>query len=131
MTWHNDVSLVDIAYHILRKIVEEYQNSFDYITFEKIISKQSTFVFDRTTNLLFSNMQNEIYGPLVTIPYHAKCNNPFYQKMTSNKTCFYIFCCKPNLVIANFLIPATEKVHIHLSVIAQNNATIPSTKICR
>ena len=47
---------------IPRKTIEGYQNSFDYITFEKIISKKSIFVFDRTTNLQFSKMQSEIYG---------------------------------------------------------------------
>ena len=43
MTWHNDVSLVDIDYHILRKTVEGYYNSVDFNTFEKIIFKQSIF----------------------------------------------------------------------------------------
>ena len=37
--------------------------------------RQSIFVFDRTTNGQFSKMRNEIYGSLVTIQYHAKCNN--------------------------------------------------------
>ena len=104
-------------------------------------------------------MQNEIYGLLATIQYHAKCNNCLYQKFTSNKIRFYIFCCKLDLsvtfplvpwircgawldlflifalfltlVIAYFLILTTENFHTHLSVIAPNNATISSTKMCR
>ena len=42
-------------------------NSFDFITFEKIISKQCIFVFNRPTNLQFIKMQIKIYGSLVTI----------------------------------------------------------------
>ena len=52
---------------ILRKTIEGYLNYFDYITFEKIFSKQSIFVSDRTNNMQFSNSQNKIYGSLVTI----------------------------------------------------------------
>ena len=52
---------------ILRKTIDEYYDSFDYITFEKIISKQSIFVYDRNTNMQFSKMQNKIDGSLVKI----------------------------------------------------------------
>ena len=96
--------------NILRKTIEGYQNNFDFVTFEKIISNQSIFVSDRTTNMQISEMQNAIYGSLVTIQYHAKCNNPLYQKVKSNKFCFYIFCCKLDLVISQFLTPTTDKV---------------------
>ena len=44
----------------LIKIIERYQNSFGYITVEKIISKQSIFVSVRTTNMQFSKMKNKI-----------------------------------------------------------------------
>ena len=44
---------MSLVLYILRKTIEGYQNSFDYLTFEKIISKQSIFVFDRTTNMQF------------------------------------------------------------------------------
>ena len=37
-------------------------------------SRNSSFVFDRTTYLQFSRMHKEVYGSLVTIQYHAKCN---------------------------------------------------------
>ena len=73
---------------ILRKTIEGYYNSFDFNTFEKIIAKQSIFVFDRTINLQFSKVQNEMYGSLVTIQYHAKCNNPLYRKFKRNNFCF-------------------------------------------
>ena len=94
--------------YILRKTIEGYYNSFDFITFEEIISHQSIFVSDGTTNMQCSKMQNAIYGSLVTIQYHVKCNNPYYRKVTRNSFCFYVFCCKPGLVIAKFLIPTTD-----------------------
>ena len=37
--------------YILRKTIEGYKTSFDYITFEKIIPKQSIFASDRNTNM--------------------------------------------------------------------------------
>ena len=76
--------------HILNKTIEGHKNSFDYITFEKIISKQIIFVSDRTTNMQISKMQNKIYGPLVMIRYHTKCTNPFYPKFTSKTFSVYI-----------------------------------------
>ena len=76
--------------HILNKTIEGHKNSFDYITFEKIISKQIIFVSDRTTNMQISKMQNKIYGPLVMIQYHTKCTNPFYPKFTSKTFSVYI-----------------------------------------
>ena len=50
---------MDSSKYILRKTIEAYLNTFDYITFEKIISKQSIFVSDWTTNMLFSKMQKK------------------------------------------------------------------------
>ena len=76
--------------YILRKTIEGYVNSFDYITVEKIISIQGIFVSDRTTNMQFSRMQNKIHGSLVTIQYHTKCTNPLYPKFTSKKFSVYI-----------------------------------------
>ena len=70
---------------------ERYYNSFDFITFEKIILNQSIFVSDITTNMQFSQMKNAIHRSLVTIQYHAKRSSPLYRKVTSNKFCFYIF----------------------------------------
>ena len=37
--------------YVLIKTIEGYQNSFDVVTFYKIISKKGIFVLDRTTNL--------------------------------------------------------------------------------
>ena len=57
---------------IPRKTIEGYLNSFDYITFEKIISKQSIFVSDKTTNMQFSKIQKKtVNGSLVMIQYHT------------------------------------------------------------
>ena len=36
--------------------LDVYSNSFDFITFEKIIAKQSKFVSDRTTKMQFSKI---------------------------------------------------------------------------
>ena len=36
-------------------------------------------------------------------------HNPLYRKFTSNKICFYIFCCKLHLAITYFLISTTEQ----------------------
>ena len=68
---------------MLRKTIEGTQKSFDYIMFEKIISKQSMFVFDRTTNLQFRKMLIEIYGSLATIQCHAGGINALYREFTS------------------------------------------------
>ena len=97
------------AQYILRKTIEGYQNSFYYITYEKLISKQSNFVSDRTTNMQFSKMENKMYGSLVTIHYHTKCTKPLYPKFTSKKFSVYIFCYNLYLVIAYVLIPTTDK----------------------
>ena len=49
-----------VAISIRRKTIEGYTNYFDFIiTFEKMISNQSIFVSDRTSNMQFSLMQNE------------------------------------------------------------------------
>ena len=53
--------------NILRKTIEGYLNSFDYITVEKIISIQGIFVSDRTINMQFSMMQNTINGSVPTL----------------------------------------------------------------
>ena len=42
---------------ILRKTIERYQSSFDYITLERIISKQNTFVSDRNTEMQSRKMK--------------------------------------------------------------------------
>ena len=41
--------------YTLRKTIEGYIDSFDFITFEKIISNQSIFVSDKTTNMQFTD----------------------------------------------------------------------------
>ena len=74
-------------------------------------------------------MQIEIHGSLVTIQYYNKCTDPFYPKFTSKKISALIFCWNLYQVIAYVLIPTTEKVNTHLSVISPNNGTISSTKI--
>ena len=66
---------------ILRKSIEGYENYFDYITVEKIISIQGIFESDITTNILFSRMQNKIYRSLVMIQYHTKCTSHLYPKI--------------------------------------------------
>ena len=95
--------------NILRKAIEGYSFFLLYYIWENNF-QTNTFVFDRTTNLRFNKMQNEIYGSLVTIQYHAKCSNPFFRKFTRTKICFCIFFAA-NLTwsIAYFLIPITEK----------------------
>ena len=95
--------------NILRKTIEVYSNSFDYITVEKIISIQGIFVSDRTTNMPFSRMQNKIYGSLVTIQYHTKCTNPLYPKFTSKKFSVNVFCCNLYLFITYVLILTTDQ----------------------
>ena len=57
------------------------------ITFEKMIAKQkqSIFLFDRKTNLQFRKMQNEIYGSLITIQYHANA-----MLISGTMNCMYI-----------------------------------------
>ena len=60
-------------------------------TFEKIISNQSMFVSDRTTNMQVSKMKNKVYWSFVTIQYRTKCNNPLYQKFANNKFCVFTF----------------------------------------
>ena len=76
---------------------------------KKIFFKQSIFVSDRTTNMQFSEMQNKIYRPLITIQYNTKCTIPLYPKFTSKKFSVFIFCCNFYLVIAYALIPTTDK----------------------
>ena len=85
------------------------------------------FAFNISTNLHIIKKQNEIYESLVTIQYHAKCNNPFYQNFTSNKICF-IFCCKHDLVIASFLIPTTEKFSLPFTSHCTQNVQIWHTR---
>ena len=100
-----------------------------FITFEKIISKQSMFVSDRTTNMPNIKMKNEIYGSLVTIHYHAKCKNPLYRKFTGNKFCFYIFAANLTWSLLIFKFKTQTNNHTHLSVIAPYNAATSSKKI--
>ena len=104
-----NIQMKSYQQYILRKTIEGYYNSFDYITFEIILSKQSIFVSDRPTSMQFSKMQNKIYRLLVMIRYHTKCTNPLYPKFTSKKNSVYIFCCNLNLVIAHVLILTTDK----------------------
>ena len=105
-------------HNILRKRIEGYWNSFDYITFGNIIFKQSKFVSERTITMQFTKLQNEIYGSLVTIQYHTKCTYPLYSKFTCNTFSVNLFCCNLNQVIAYVLIPTTDKCsHPTFSVI--------------
>ena len=116
--------------NILRKTIEGYYNSFDYITFEKIISKHIIFVSDRTTNMKFSKMQNKIYGSLVSMQYHTKCTNPLYSKFTSKQFSLYLFFAATfikSLLMFKFR-PQTS-AHTHWSVIAPYNVTTSSTKM--
>ena len=116
----------------IEKQLKDIKILFDYITFEKIISKQIIFVFDRTTDMQFRKMQNKIYGSLVTIQCHTKCTNPLYPKFTSKQFSIYKFCCNLYLVIAYVLILTKEKCsHPILSVIAPSNMTTLSTKMHR
>ena len=64
---------------------------FDFIKFEEIISDQRIFVSDRTTNMQFSTMQNAMYGALVTIQLHAKCNTLLTEKSQAIKFFLIIF----------------------------------------
>ena len=66
-----------LRHHIYsEKTIEGYWNPFDFIIFEKIISKKSNIVSDRTTKYAIkNNVKNEIYGSLVTIQHHTKCTN--------------------------------------------------------
>ena len=48
---------------------------------------QSTFAPDRTTNMQFRKMQNEIYGSFVTIQYHSNVTNRFTE---SSQTIFFL-----------------------------------------
>ena len=78
--------------NILRKTIEGYQNSFDFITFGNIIFKQIIFVIDRIITMQFTKMQIEIHGSLVTIQYYTKCTDPVYPKFTSKKFSALNFC---------------------------------------
>ena len=53
------------------------------------MSKQSIFVFDRTTHLQFSELHNEPYRSLVTIQYHAKCNDLFTESSQAIQFAFF------------------------------------------
>ena len=48
--------------YILRKTIEGYSSSFDFITFANIIFKQIIFVIDRIITMQFTKMQIEIRG---------------------------------------------------------------------
>ena len=67
--------------NILRKTIERYQNSFDFITFGNIIFKQIIFVIDRFITMQFTKMQIESHGSSVTIRYYAKCADPLYPNL--------------------------------------------------
>ena len=71
---------------LLRKTIEGYQNYFDYITVEKIISIQGIFVSDRTTNKLqFSRMQNKTYGHWLRYSTIPNVPTLFTQSSQANK----------------------------------------------
>ena len=68
-----------IILYILRKAIEGYQNSFDYIWLKNNnFLIKFFFVPDISTNMHFTKMKNEIYGPLLTVQCNAKCNNTLY-----------------------------------------------------
>ena len=114
-----------------QKTIEGYSNSFDSITFEKIISIQGVFVYDKTRNMQFRRMQNKVYGSLVTIQYHTKCANPLYQKFTSKKISCYIFAATATFTwsLLMFKFWTQKSVNTHLLIIAPNNMTTSSTKM--
>ena len=96
-------------FHILRKTIEGYWNSFDFKTFGNIIFKQIIFVIDRIITMQITKMQIEIHRSLVTIQYYTKCTNPLYPKFTSKKLSALKFCWNLYQVIAYVLIPTTDK----------------------
>ena len=105
--------VVNIKMHVFLVIYSEKQlkdiKILLTITVEKMISIQGICIYDRTTNMQFSRMQNKIYGSLVMIQYHTKCTNPLYLKFTSKKFSVYSFCCNLYLVINCVLILITDK----------------------
>ena len=83
-TLFTDVCIIQII-TILRKTIEGYKNSFDFVTFGNIIFKQIIFVIDRIITMQFTKMQIEIHRSLVTRQYYTKCTDPLYPKFTSKK----------------------------------------------
>ena len=98
-----------LACNILRKTIEGYENSFEFITFGNLIFKQIIFVIDRIITMQFTKIQSAIHGSLVTIQYYTKCTNPLYPKFTSKKFSALNFWCNLYQVIAYALIPTTGK----------------------
>ena len=115
-----------------QKTFEGYLNSFDNIIFDKIIFKQSIFVSDRTNNIQFSKMQNEIYRPMITIQYHTRCTNPLYPKFTSKN--FSVFYSLLQRLPGYYLCSYSDHRQVFtpiFSVIVPNNVTVSSAKITR
>ena len=87
------------------------------------------FVSDKTTNMQF---RKHVEGNLCVTGYEKSTTPNVATRFTKNSQAkhllYYVFCCKLHLVIAYILILTLERFHIHLSVIAPNNATMFSTK---
>ena len=93
---------------------------FQYITFEKIISKQSFFVSDRTTNMQFRKMQKIRVIGYDTVPHQMY--QPSLHKV-HKKNAVFIFLLQP--LLGHCL---CSNSHHKLSVIAPNDLTTSSTK---
>ena len=89
--------------NMFRKTIEGYYK-FYYITFEKISSKQSMFVLDRTTNLQVKFTGHWLRYSTCTTP---NVSTLFIESSQAIKIAF--FCCKLVLIIACFRIWTTEK----------------------
>ena len=74
-----------------RKTIEGYQNYFEFITFEKIISKQSIFVFDRPDTLLFNKMQMKLAGCLLQYNATPNVTTLFIERPHTIKLAFTFF----------------------------------------
>ena len=130
--WNVSDALTGRCMKYTQKTIEGYLNSFDNMIFDKIIFKQSIFVSDRTNNIQFSKMQNEIYGPLITIQYHTRCTNPLYPKFTSKN--FSVFYYLLQRLPGHCLCSNSDHRQVFtpiFSVSVPNNVTVSSAKITR
>ena len=101
--WHEMVIYLYQRLSILRKTIVGYLNSFDNIILNKIIFKQSIFIFDRTNNMQFSKMQNNGYDTVPHQMYQPSLSNVHKQNLS-----VFILCYNLYLVIAYALIPTTD-----------------------
>ena len=95
-----------------------------------MISKQSIFVSDRTTNMQFSNMQKKnCTGHLLR--YNTTPNVPtlFTQSLHAKILAFIFFAATFTWSLLMFKFRPQTSVHTHLSVIAPKNVTTSSTKM--